>query len=300
MSIRSRTINPEEIEQERYPFRRVWPSIIAEMAALFGICAAVYFATRLLNIELTGVSLLAVEFALIAAPIVLWVIFSLMRERAADIPRSRLLIVMIVSLLAANAITVPLSNALFQTSAWLPHEASIQRIIGYAFTLGAAQAVTQYMVVYYTTYPRALRVRADTIAYFSTASVGYAAVLNLHFILDSGTILDVLALTVFANQAISLAMSFLLAFGLGEVRFASPTPFLMAVMAALSALVYGVITTLRSGLVNGGFSLAGGAASPLFGFVFTAVVLVAVGIVIAFFFRTAERREEEAALAQSP
>ncbi len=300
MSIRSRTIAPDELEQERYPYRRVWPSIILEMVVLGGICGGVYFATRLFNIQLSGVPLSIVESVLIAVPIVLWIAFSLLRERASDLPRFRLLIVMIITMLAANAITIPIASALFQTATWLPHEATIQRIIGYTFTLGISQAITQYLVVYYCVYPRGLRVRADSIAYFATASVGYAAILNIHFMLDSSPTLDVLALTVFANQATSLSMSLILAFGLAEVRFARPTPFLMMIMVALSALVYGLSVTLRGGLVNGGFSLLGGAASPLFGFVFSAGLLIAVGVIIAFFFRTAERREEEAALAQAP
>lgn len=300
MSIRSRTIAPDEIEQERYPYRRVWPSIILEMGMLGIICIAVYFAARLLNIQLSGVSLSIVEAVIIAVPIILWIAFSLLREQTADLPRFRLLIVMIITLLAANAITIPVANALFQTSTWLPHEATIQRIIGYTFTLGISQAITQYLVVYYCIYPRGLRVRADSIAYFAAASVGYAAILNIHFMLDSSPALDVLVLTVFANQATSMAMSFLLAFGLAEVRFARPTPFLMMIMVALSALVCGLSITFRGGLINGGFSLLGGSASPLYGFVLSAGLLVAVGFIIAFFFRTAEQREKEAALAQAP
>ncbi len=300
MSSRTRTITPDEIEQERYPFRRAWPSIIVETAILAGVCVGVYFITRLLNIQLSGLPLSIVEAALIAVPVILWIVFSLMREQAADLPRFRLLIVMIITLLAANAVTIPAADALFQTSDWLPHEATIQRILGYTFTLGVAQAITQYLVVYYCVYPRGLRVRADSIAYFAAASVGYAAMLNIHFMLNSAPALDVLALTVFANQATSLAMSFMLAFGLAEVRFASPTPFLMMIMLALSALIFGASVTLRGGLVNGGFSLLGSEASPLYGFAFSTILLVAVGVVIAFFFRTAERREEEAALAQAP
>ena len=300
MSIRSRTIAPDEIEQERYPYRRVWPSIILEMGILGSICVAVFFGTRLLNIQLSGASLSIVEAVLIAVPVVLWIVFSLLREQTVDLPRFRLLIVMVITLLAANAITIPVANALFQTSAWLPHEATVQRIIGYTFTLGISQAITQYLVVYYCVYPRGLRVRADSIAYFAAAAVGYAAILNIHFMLDSSPALDVLAITVFANQATSLAVSFLLAFGLAEVRFARPTPFLMMIMVALSALVYGLSISFRGGLINGGFSLLGGAASPLYGFVLSAGLFVAVGFIIAFFFRTAERREEEAALAQAP
>jgi hypothetical protein len=294
MSARPRFISPDEIEKTAYPYRRVWNSLIIESSVLLGVCLGVYFGVRLLGITLGGVSQVLLEIVLALVPAGLWLVFSLWRERAAIEPRERLWMVALLTGLAANAITLPAAESVFQTSRWLPGEGAQLRIIGFAVTLGMAQMITQYIIVYYTTYPRLIRVREDAIAYFLASGVGFSTVISLRYITEAIPTIDVLAVIVFTNASVTAAMSLLGAFGLAEMRFANPLPFVTPLMTLLGALVFGFSQVLRSGLVNAGFTIRGALASYVFGLAFSAAVLVAVTMATSFFFRTAARREEEA------
>lgn len=298
MSSRPRFISPEEIEKTAYPYRRVWNSLVVESIILLIICLAVYFGVRITNFSIAGAPQVLLEILVALVPAVLWMIFSLLRERAAIEPRDRLWMVALLTALAANAITLPAAESIFQTSRWLPAGGAQGRIIGFAVTLGMAQAITQYIIVYYTAYPRYIRVREDAIAYFLASSVGFSTVISLRYISDAAPTLDVLAAIVFANTAVSAAMSLLASFGLSELRFANPLPFVTPLMMMLSALIYGFAQVLRSGLVNAGFTIRGAFTSVLFGIVFSAAVLAIIVFATNFFFRTAERREEEAQSAR--
>lgn len=300
MSSSGRLITPDEIEAQSSPYLPVWTGMILQGAGLFIICLGLYVAIGILDFQPAGPLRFGIELLMIALPLVLWLVLSWWRERRAPEPRARLAVVLVISLLAANAVSLPLAQAVFQTERWLPTEGATQRILGYAFTGGITQAITLYLVVYFCVYPALLRVRIDTFAYFTTAAVGYGAVENLQFLLQSDAGLRVMAVSVFFQWAVSMSMAFLLSFGLSEVRFARPAPFLMTLLFALSAFVYGVAVTFRAGLINARFSLNGGGATPLLAMFLAAALVVVVGLVIAFFYTTALRRSEESARAQRP
>jgi RsiW-degrading membrane proteinase PrsW (M82 family) len=300
VSTRSRYISPEEIIETPYPYRRVWASLIREGAVLFATCIATFVLWRLVAPENSRSISVVLEIGLLILPVGLWSVFSLWRERSAEQPRMRLFAVFIITLLAANAVSLLIVEIVFQPSRWLPHESAITRIVGYSFTVGVVQAVTQYLVVYYVTYPQYFRVRTDAIAYFSASAIGYATALNLRFLLDTETTPDIFAFIVFNNVAISLAMGFVTGFGLAETRFGNRTsPFLLTLTIISSALIYGASVAFRAGLVNAGFSLQGGNANPVLGLALSVGVVIGTGVIISFLFRVAERREAESALERN-
>src|SRR5690606_31017121 len=94
-------------------------------------------------------------------PVGLWLIFSWWRERSVPQPRQNLMAVAVISGLAANAISLPLIEQIFQPSRWLPLESALNRIIGYAFTVGLVQAVTLYLTMRFTIWPNQMRIRLD-------------------------------------------------------------------------------------------------------------------------------------------
>ena len=79
------------------------------------------------------------------------------------------------------------------------------------------------------------------------------------FLLNApGATPDVVATQVFNNVAVNLAASLIISYGLAEVRFDTPTPFLMTITVAFSALLNGIVIPLRSGLTNAAFVLNSG------------------------------------------
>jgi hypothetical protein len=290
-----RLLTPDE-EPEIYPYRRVWRSLILENGTLFGLTVAVFVLFNFLNVQLPASLIPAVNGLLVALPVVLWLIFSVWQERFAAEPRPRLITVFVITALAANALAIPVIENLFQPERWLPLGGAISRIVGYTFTVGIVQETVKYAVVRFTTWPQLFRTRLDSVAYGVASALGYAFVLNLRFFLSEPNIMpDVVALQVFNNVAVNVAASLLVSYGLAEVRFDKPTPFMMTIMVAFGALLNGAVIPLRSGLGNAAFSLDGTVPTPIFGGGFSAAILLAFSVIVAFLFSSAERQAREAA-----
>ncbi len=296
----SRLITPPSEEEEIYPYRRVWPSIILESGILFGIAAALFALS--LFVQIPASFHRGIGIALALSPAVLWLAISWRQEQTALQPRERLLMVAVVSALAANAVGLPLIENVFQPERWLSLQSAINRIIGYTFTVGLVQAMLTYLILYYLAGSEHLRTRFDTIAYGAASAVGYATVANLDAVLSTNLTPANAAMNVFNTLAIQLALSMLVGYGLSEMRF-SLRPFVLLPVAtvALGAFVVGAAIPLRAGLTNAGISseFALSLTSPIRGFLFSTAVLGGVAFITSFLLNTAQQRDLEAAAEEA-
>lgn len=290
-----RLLTPPDEREEIYPYRRVWSSVVVESALLFGITAAIYVLIDFIGVRIPSILIQPLNLLLALLPAGLWGVFSLWRERSAAEPRRRLLAVALIAALAANAIAIPFINTVLQPERWLSLSNAVGRVIGYTFTVGVVQEVLKYIVVRYLAWDDDLRVRLDSLAFTLASAVGYTTILNLSFVFSGTVATDVVAMQVVDNITANFAASLIVGYGLAEVRFDNPNPFLLTSMIALAALVNGMLIPLRAGLVNAGFSIAGSTPNLLFGFVLSALALAGIMFVISFLFNAAERRAREAA-----
>jgi RsiW-degrading membrane proteinase PrsW (M82 family) len=289
-----RLLTPPQEEEEVYPFRPVWRSIVIENGLLLTLALVLLVAVTLLHMQIPQRfwSILGVLFAL--APLLFWLGFSWWPERFVPQPRSRLLALVVISALAANAVGIPLIKQFFQVDRWLPLSSAAVRIVGYVFTVGFVQEVIKYLTVRYVVWPDMFRTRLDGVAYSVACAIGYATVVNLDYAISSSASPDVVALRVFSTMALHTATALILGFGFAELCFGFPSVFLMALLVALCALVTGIFLPVRAGLVNASFVLGVGTTRPLFGLGFSALVLVVVLFAISFLFAQAERQSREA------
>lgn len=289
---RPRLLTPPREEEEVYPYRRVWNSIIREIGILTLISAG-FYAIGLVGLTIPERLYAPMNVALPLVAVILWFYFSAWKESRVLEPRHQLLAVMLVSGLVANAIGVPLINA-FNPDEWLSSAGSFERIFGYALTIGLIQEGLKYGVLRVILWQDGFRNRWDMLAYASAAAIGYATVTNFHLI-EAGVISpDVLALRLYTNTVMHYASSILLAYGLSELRFNPQVFFIMPVAMLFSAIVTGATISIRATLTNGGFVLGISGTRPLFGFVFSLVLVGVVCVLTAFLFNNAERREREA------
>ena len=289
---RPRLLTPPREEEEVYPYRRVWKSIFREIGILTLISAA-FYAIGVVGITIPERIHAPLNYALPLLAVGLWLYFSGWKESRVQDPRVQLLAVMLVSGLVANAIGVPIINALSPDD-WLASAGSFERIFGYAFTVGVVQEGLKYMVMRIILWQEGFRNRWDTLAYASAAAVGYATVTNLHIIADGIISPDVLALRLYTNVVMHYAASAVLAYGLSELRFNPQVFFIMPIAMLFSAIVTGAFISIRASLTNSGFVLGVGGTRPLLGFVFSIVVVITILTLTAFFYNNAERRAREA------
>lgn len=293
------TYNPQPLtpieRDEVYPYRRVWVSIAIENGILFAVTALLYLVIDVIGISIPAQLYTPINVLIVALPVALWLFFSRLRERKALQPRDRLLTVFVISALVANAVGLPVVENIFQTERWLPLSNGTTRIIGYTVTVGAFQEILRYLVIRFTTWPTLFRVRIDGAAYSVASAVGYASVINLHFLLTTPTNPSAMAMQVFQNVAIYTAVSLIVGYGFALLRFDRPSPLLMPVTVAVSALIYGASVPLRAGLTNAGFSILGSFTAPIFAFVLAAIILVGISVVMSALFTRSDRQAEEAA-----
>jgi RsiW-degrading membrane proteinase PrsW (M82 family) len=288
-------LTPPQEKEEIHPYRRPWRSISIETGILLGVTALLYVLANVLNLHFPGQvgGIISVVVALL--PFGLWLIFSWWAERSVPQPRQRLLAVVVISGLVANAVGIPFINDFLQVDRWLPLASAINRIVGYTFTIGIVQELLKYLVVRYTVWPGCYRTRTDAIAYGAASAVGYATVLNLHFVMSNASPPSITAIHVFDTLALHLATSLIMGYGLAEIRFGLPTPLFLTSTLALASFVTGVAIPVRAGLVNPGFSLKVGDAKTLFSIGFALALLMVFSLMISFLYSSAERRERESA-----
>ena len=291
----SRLITPPTEEEEIYPYRRVWVSIVLESSILFTLTVALFVLTGFINTQNIPASLLQlINLVLACVPLLLWLVFSWWRERSVPQPRQNLIAVVIVTALAANALGLPVINDIFQVERWLSLESAINRIVGYSFTIRIVQSIIVYLVVRYTAWSTNFRTRHDGIAYGRAAALGYATVLNLQFVLTQISEPNITAMNIFNQTAVLIGTGIILGYGLVETRLNNqPFPLLMVAMVALSSFVTGLAIPLVSGFTNASLStiVPISTASPLLGFLFSAGLLIIVGLIFWLLFNNTDREE---------
>lgn len=289
-----RLITPPKEEEEIYPYRRVWRSYVLEGAILTGITVILFVAGVFFGIQPPRSLYLPVNIVLALLPMGLWLVFSRWAESRVLEPRRNLLTVFVISLLVAQAVGVPLVEDFWQPERWLALESAVNRILGYIVTIGITQELLKYLVLRYTVGRSLYRIRTDSIAYSVAAALGYATILNLHFVFaNQSAPPDVTILRVYAFTVIQLSASLVVSYGIAETMLGKPPVLLQPITVGIGAALSGIAIPLRAGLVNATLSLDGGATRPLLGLGFGLALWIVPAFMIAFLYRAADQRDED-------
>ena len=289
----NRQIIAPPIEEEVFPYRRVWRSLSIQILAMAVITTTITLIDTFVGIDLEGTLNFGIALAVSVIPVGLWLIFSVVAERFVIQPRNNLLSLAVATGLCASAIGIPLVNDFFQLNQWIPLQSAFQRILGYTFTVGVLDTAIKLVVLRVIVVPQSVRVRTDTIAFCVACAIGYTFVLNLNLIATIRPTISIAMIYVFGTYVMQLTSSLVLAYGISQVVFDNAYPILLPFIVLTSAFIIGVISPLESGLVSGGLTIDGGFARPIFSVGFLIVVLIFIPSVIFFLYNVAERREEE-------
>ncbi|MEP7285244.1 MAG: PrsW family glutamic-type intramembrane protease [Chloroflexota bacterium] len=274
---------PQQEEREVFPYRRVWRTALIEIAILLVLTVIAVLVTRFYTGTLTDAQrgLFSVAFAV--TPLMLWIIFSYFGERRALLPRERLFAVMLLSVLAANAIGIPLVERVFAVDEWLSTASGSSRILGYALSVGVTQEFLKYLVMRYSVWPQAFHSRSDGIAYAMAASIGYATVVNLNYVFNTIADPGSAALHVAEFTLIQLAVGIIMGYFLAELKLSRDAGVFWVPGGLLfAALLTGLAITFRGGLIVGGIGPNGNASTAFQG-LGIAIFLVAV-LFASFYF----------------
>lgn len=289
----SRLLTPPKEEEEVYPYRPVWRSIILELSFLFVATSLLVISDSILGLSIPPRLQPIANIAFVFMPTLLWYFFSYLRERIVPEPRLQLMTVFLFSALIASAVGLPAVNFL-KEGMWLSHLETIDRLIGLTVTVGVAYELIKYLVIRYTTVPGNFRIRLDVISYSAASAVGFVTVINLQLLSVSSIELSTLALQVFGNTVMQVGGGMIVAFGIAETHFSPRTLFVMPISLLIGAAIHGLGTTAIASLSNAGFALGFAAPRPLFGLIAASILIYGVLFTMIFLFSSRERQEREA------
>lgn len=284
---------PPREEDDVHPYRRVWPSILFEIGCVYFVTISVYILYNFLGIRIPGSLNQLANIGIAILPATLWLFSSYVRETRVLQPRERLGVVFLLSLLVANAVGIPIIRSL-DSNNFLSLAGTIDRIVGYAFTVALIQEALKYLIIRYVVWPNYFRIRSDGIAYSVAVAIAYATMINLSTV-DIGAISsDLFAARVLHVYTVHIIATLIVSYGLTELRFNPRSLFLLPVSFLLALLLIGLSIPVRSEFLNAGFALGQSAPRLLVALAFTTGLMIATLSAIAFIFNAAERREIEA------
>lgn len=291
-----RLILPPREEDEVYPYRRVWRSVIIEASVLAVALVGLYGAISLVGIDIPTALVGPLNALLVLLPALLWGYFSWLQEMTVPQPRRQLGAVFVLSVLVASAIGVPLITEFLQPDQWLSLESAVNRMVGYTVTTGITQEFIKYFLMRTVVKSDLYRTRTDVLAYSLAVAVGYSTVLSVEFLSSTPDVRpDMLMLRVLTIYAMNLAGSAVVSYGLMELHLGSGSMFLLPVTLIVAAAITGLALPLRSGLVNIQLTLdaRGGAPRTLYGVGFALALLAVPQVLVAFLYDVSERRERD-------
>lgn len=280
---------PENAALRKRPPRAVYRSAFLECTVLVVFAGVLYFAARLFPVATGNTSRLALGTGIALLPLGLWFVVSYRGERRTGFPRKRLILVVGLTALAANGIGVPLVNRIFEVDEWLATTSGLQRVIGYALTAGFTQEFIKLAVVRFTVWENDIRTRRDGIAYSLAASVGYATVLSLAYVLtDTANAPDVAAVALrVAGFALSqMAIGTICGYALADLRIGRPAVLWLPLGLAIAALMEGVFVALRAGVIVSSIGTNAAGVQTSNGSQLISSLAVAAGLLVILFAAT--------------
>jgi len=250
-------IAAQEAKRRAPESRPVFRTASLEIILLLLLTGGLLLASRFVTLPGSASIRTAGGVILSLLPLGLWFLISFQGERQAQRKRPQLLVVLGLSMVVANGVGVPLVERVFAVDSWLSTTSGLQRIIGYALTAGFIQEFLKLAVVRFSVWGEYIRTRHDGIAYSMAASLGYALVLSLNYVLaDSVNPPDLVAsmLRVTGYVLSQLAIGTICGYTLADLRVGQPSVLWLPLGLSIAALLEGLFVTIRAGTIVGAFS----------------------------------------------
>jgi hypothetical protein len=219
----------------------LWRAGVAEIVGLLLYVGLAELIVVLFRPTLDAQLLLPVGLLLAVIPAVIWLAFFYAQDRAAPEPRHHVLAVSVLGALLATAVGQPFINDLARAPQWLDHDVPTQ-IIGSILVVGVVQEFLKYAAVRYSIYYSAkFDERVDGVLYGTAAGLGYATVLNVSMIVNSGGIapeqLGAGVIRIVIVALVQAALGGLTGYFIARDKFDAPPMWWMPAGLALAAAI---------------------------------------------------------------
>jgi RsiW-degrading membrane proteinase PrsW (M82 family) len=278
----NRAYCPEHWAKLSHTRGSVWRSGVAYVAAVALFAAGAAFLLRATQPDLSGASLALAGVVLALTPAALWLAFFYAQDRLEPEPKGYVIGVFVLGALLAGAIGIPVVREMFSVGDWLG-ASPLVTLLGSILIVGFVQEFLKYAAVRYSVYNSTeFDERLDGVLYGTAAGLGFATMLNIHYIVDSGGVnLSVAAIQVTVTALAQASFAGITGYFLGRARFEEEPVWWLASGLALAATLNGLFHVLLGNLVRSGSALNGQTVNPWLGLLLAAVLAaISLGMIL--------------------
>ncbi len=272
----------EKVTQER---RGVWTSGVIEIGGVVAFSALLALLAWLIKPHFTGVPLVLTGVVLAVIPAVLWMIFFYRQDRLEPEPKQYVAGVFILGMLLCNAVAIPVVNRLFEVNRWLTADA-LTYIAGAILVVGFTQEFLKYAAVRYSVYMTPeFDERVDGVVYGTAAGLGFATMLNIHYVVDNGGVdlyMGIIRIAVTTLAQASFAG--ITGYFLGRAKFEVEPVWWQSLGVAIAAVLNGLFNWAQGEVTQVGLGV-----NPWWGLLLATVVAAATFAVLWYLMRRANR-----------
>jgi RsiW-degrading membrane proteinase PrsW (M82 family) len=268
----------------------VWRSSAVTLVALLVFAALVIVVVLWVDPVLEGTALIATGLGLAIVPAVIWVVFFRLQDLLEPEPKRYVLLVFVVAALLASAVGMPLIRRLYHVQDWLGYSWLVN-LLGSILVAGFVQEFLKYAAVRYSVYmlPE-FDERMDGILYGTTSGLGYATMLNIQYVIDSGGVnLEIGIVRIVVAALAQASFAGITGYFLARAKFEDEPVWWLPLGLTIAAVLNGVFSVILGGVTRTRDVLTGQMATPWYGLVLAALFAGAILGVLFVLMRRASR-----------
>jgi protease PrsW len=237
-----------------------------------------------------GTPLVLLGVILSLVPAALWLTFFYLQDVLEPEPKGYVLGVFMLGALLAGAIGIPVIRDLFRVQDWLGSSSAVN-LLGSILVVGFVQEFLKYVAIRYTVYPLPeFDERMDGILYGTAVGLGFATMLNILYVVESGGVnLGIGVIHIVVTALAQASFSGITGYFLACAKFEEEPVWWLPLGLTVAAVLNGLFTVARGGITRMGSVLSQRTANPWYGLILAAVVAGATLAVLFYLIRRANR-----------
>lgn len=270
--------------------KSVWRSAGLTILAVVVFAAVVALLAGVLHPIFKGPALVLAGVVLALVPAALWLVFFYLQDLLEPEPKVYVIGVFVLGALLASAVGIPVVRDLFHIQTWIGTNLLVT-LLGSILVIGFVQEFLKYAAVRYTVYllPE-FDERMDGILYGTAAGLGFATMLNINYVIDSGGVdLGMGIIRIVVTALAQASFSGVTGYFLARAKFEDEPVWWLPLGVTIAAVLNGLFTVVRGGLTRSGSLIAARTASPWLGLLLATLVAVVTLGVLLYLIRRANR-----------
>jgi RsiW-degrading membrane proteinase PrsW (M82 family) len=281
---------PEHYAKVNHDRKSVGRSSLVTLLAVVVLAVVVALLAQVIHPVLQGPALVLAGVLLALGPAILWLIFFYLQDALEPEPKTFVAGVFVLGALLASALGLPIVRDLFHVQTWIGSNLLVN-LLGSILVVGFVQEFLKYAAVRYSVYllPE-FDERMDGILYGTAAGLGFATMLNIWYVVDSGGVdlgMGIIRIVITALAQASFAG--ITGYFLARAKFEDEPVWWLPLGLTIAAVLNGLFTVVRGGLTRSGSLVDARTANPWLGLILAALVAVATLAVLLYLIRRANR-----------